>query len=124
MKPPSAQISAISDDRRGDERNGQALARLVAIMARLRDRERGCEWDSVQTFATIAPYTIEEAYEVADAIHRDDMADLQGELDIPMLLISHDEADVQRLGDDVLEMRDGQVVGQGGRHALPPHAST
>ena len=44
------------------------LAALVEIMARLRDPETGCEWDRVQTFATIAPYTIEEAYEVADAI--------------------------------------------------------
>ena len=49
------------------------LDRLDNIMKRLRDRETGCEWDSVQTFETIAPYTIEEAYEVADAIHRGDM---------------------------------------------------
>ena len=49
------------------------LARLVAIMRRLRDPEHGCEWDREQSFATIAPYTIEEAYEVADAIARDDM---------------------------------------------------
>ncbi len=56
------------------------LDRLLGIMARLRDPERGCEWDTAQTFATIAPYTIEEAYEVADAIERHDMADLRGEL--------------------------------------------
>ena len=43
-------------------------------MARLRDPQRGCPWDLEQTFATIAPYTIEEAYEVADAIERDDSA--------------------------------------------------
>ena len=49
-------------------------------MARLRDPRDGCEWDRVQTFATIAPYTIEEAYEVADAIARGDMADLRDEL--------------------------------------------
>ncbi|HEY3517091.1 MAG TPA: nucleoside triphosphate pyrophosphohydrolase [Gammaproteobacteria bacterium] len=49
-------------------------------MARLRDRERGCPWDVEQTFATIAPYTIEEAYEVADAIERADLADLKDEL--------------------------------------------
>lgn len=54
---------------------------------------------------------------------RDELADLQAALDIPLVLISHDEADVRRLGDDVLEMRDGQVVGQGGRHELPSHAS-
>ena len=56
------------------------LDRLLSIMARLRDPERGCEWDTAQTFRTIAPYTIEEAYEVADAIERDDMADLRSEL--------------------------------------------
>ena len=50
------------------------LSRLLGIMARLRDREHGCEWDLAQDFGTIAPYTIEEAYEVADAIARDDMA--------------------------------------------------
>src|SRR4030095_2822349 len=49
-------------------------------MRRLRDPRTGCEWDSVQTFATIAPYTIEEAYEVADAIARDDMDGLADEL--------------------------------------------
>ncbi|MDQ4087984.1 MAG: nucleoside triphosphate pyrophosphohydrolase, partial [Pseudomonadota bacterium] len=50
-----------------------ALAELVEIMARLRDPESGCEWDKAQTFESIAPYTIEEAYEVADAIRRGDM---------------------------------------------------
>ena len=54
--------------------------RLLAIMARLRDPQTGCEWDTAQNFATIAPYTIEEAYEVADAIERADMDDLRGEL--------------------------------------------
>src|SRR3546814_6517723 len=48
-------------------------------MARLRDRENGCPWDIEQTFATIAPYTIEEAYEVADAIDRDDLPALKDE---------------------------------------------
>jgi ATP diphosphatase len=56
------------------------LDRLLAIMARLRDPERGCPWDRGQSFETIAPYTIEEAYEVADAIQRDDMAALKDEL--------------------------------------------
>src|SRR5438034_5207276 len=56
------------------------LDRLLAIMARLRDPERGCPWDREQDFSTIAPYTIEEAYEVADAIARDDMAALKDEL--------------------------------------------
>ena len=53
---------------------------LLALMARLRDPEGGCPWDRVQTFATIAPYTVEEAYEVADAIERGDLADLKDEL--------------------------------------------
>ena len=56
------------------------IDRLLRIMARLRDKERGCEWDTTQTFSTIAPYTIEEAYEVADAIEREDMDELRGEL--------------------------------------------
>ena len=57
-----------------------ALDRLLAIMARLRDKERGCPWDREQDFATIAPYTIEEAYEVADAVARGDTAALKDEL--------------------------------------------
>ncbi|MFO1106584.1 MAG: nucleoside triphosphate pyrophosphohydrolase [Amaricoccus sp.] len=56
------------------------VARLVAIMARLRDPERGCPWDLVQDFTSIAPYTIEEAYEVAQAIAEQDMAELRDEL--------------------------------------------
>jgi MazG family protein len=57
-----------------------ALAKLLEVMARLRDPEKGCPWDREQTFATIAPYTIEEAYEVADAIERNDAIDLRDEL--------------------------------------------
>src|SRR6201986_1020129 len=56
------------------------LQRLLEIMARLRDPEGGCPWDKEQTFATIAPYTVEEAYEVADAIERNDLKDLKEEL--------------------------------------------
>lgn len=56
------------------------LADLLAIMARLRDPERGCPWDLQQDFSTIAPYTIEEAYEVADAIDRKDWHELRDEL--------------------------------------------
>jgi nucleoside triphosphate diphosphatase len=56
------------------------ISPLVAIMARLRDPDTGCPWDVEQNFATIAPYTIEEAYEVADACARDDMHALQDEL--------------------------------------------
>jgi len=56
------------------------MRRLLAIMARLRDPATGCPWDIAQDFASIAPYTIEEAHEVADAIDRQDWADLEGEL--------------------------------------------
>ncbi|MFL6844794.1 MAG: nucleoside triphosphate pyrophosphohydrolase [Allosphingosinicella sp.] len=59
-------------------------------MARLRDPETGCEWDTAQSFATIAPYTIEEAYEVADAIRRGDMEALQDELgDLQLQVVYH-----------------------------------
>lgn len=57
-----------------------ALDRLLAIMARLRDRQSGCPWDRKQTFQSLIPYTLEEAYEVADAIEREDFDDLCDEL--------------------------------------------
>jgi nucleoside triphosphate diphosphatase len=67
-----------------------SLAGLAAIMAQLRDPETGCEWDKVQTFETIAPYTIEEAYEVDDAIRRGDMAALKDELgDLQLQVVYH-----------------------------------
>jgi ATP diphosphatase len=83
------------------------LERLVAIMRRLRDPVSGCEWDREQSFATIAPYTIEEAYEVADAIARDDMDALADELgDLQLQVVFHarmaEEAGHFTL-DDVLE---------------------
>ncbi len=56
------------------------MDRLLEVMRRLRDPETGCPWDIEQTFETIAPYTIEEAYEVADAIERQDYDELKGEL--------------------------------------------
>jgi MazG family protein len=66
------------------------IDRLIAIMARLRDRETGCPWDVEQTFATIAPYTVEEAYEVADAIERGDLDDLKDELgDLLLQVVFH-----------------------------------
>jgi nucleoside triphosphate diphosphatase len=66
------------------------VQRLLAIMARLRDPNSGCPWDVAQSFATIAPYTIEEAYEVADAIDRNDMADLRDELgDLLLQVVFH-----------------------------------
>lgn len=106
------------------------IERLVAIMARLRDPERGCEWDTVQTFETIAPYTIEEAYEVADAIARADMADLKDELgDLLLQVVFHarmaEEAGAFALPDviaaisDKMERRHPHIFGDaehGGRH--------
>jgi len=66
------------------------IERLLGIMAKLRDPEGGCPWDVQQTFATIAPYTIEEAYEVADAIDRGDMHDLRDELgDLLLQVVFH-----------------------------------
>ena len=113
-----------------EARNGEALHRLVKIMERLRDPVSGCEWDSVQTFATIAPYTIEEAYEVADAIARDDLADLVDELgDLQLQVVFHARmaqeqgsfalADVLDRISDKLERRHPHIFGdaaEGGHH--------
>ena len=74
MPPPAKPDDALIFDRDG------GLPRLAAIMACLRDPVTGCPWDIAQTFATIAPYTLEEAYEVADAITRGDMGELKAEL--------------------------------------------
>lgn len=69
---------------------GRDIANLLAIMARLRDPQTGCAWDVAQTFATVAPYTIEEAYEVADAIQRGDLDDLCDELgDLLLQVVFH-----------------------------------
>jgi len=70
--------------------NQPPIERLLAIMARLRDPVHGCDWDLAQDFASIAPYTIEEAYEVADAIARGDMPDLRDELgDLLLQVVFH-----------------------------------
>ena len=98
------------------------LDRLIAIMRRLRDPQTGCEWDREQNFATIAPYTIEEAYEVADAIARDDMAALADELgDLQLQVVFHSqmaqEAGHFSIGDviericDKLERRHPHIFG-------------
>ncbi len=86
--PGEAPCADAATDEAGAEAAG--LDRLVAIMARLRDPVDGCAWDIAQTFATIAPYTIEEAYEVADACQRDDMAALRDELgDLLLQVVYH-----------------------------------
>ena len=106
------------------------LNRLVEIMRRLRHPVSGCEWDSVQTFDTIAPYTIEEAYEVADAIARDDMDALADELgDLQLQVVFHaqmaEEAGHFTLDDvlsricDKMERRHPHIFGDaehGGHH--------
>src|SRR5215472_11614599 len=66
------------------------IGRLLEIMAALRTPETGCPWDLAQNFSTIAPYTLEEAYEVADAIARDDLADLKDELGDLLLQVVFD----------------------------------
>jgi nucleoside triphosphate diphosphatase len=99
------------------------LARLLALMARLRNPQTGCEWDLAQDFATIAPYTIEEAYEVADAIERRDMADLRSELgDLLFQVVFHAQmaeeagafafADVAKAIADKMEARHPHIFGQ------------
>src|SRR3954468_13558184 len=66
------------------------ISRLLEIMAALRTPVTGCPWDLEQNFATIAPYTIEEAYEVADAIARGDLEDLKDELgDLLLQVVFH-----------------------------------
>ena len=107
-----------------------SLERLVEIMRRLRDPVTGCEWDTVQTFETIAPYTIEEAYEVADAIARKDMDALADELgDLQLQVVFHarmaEEAGLFTLEDvvnrisDKMQRRHPHIFGdaeRGGHH--------
>jgi nucleoside triphosphate diphosphatase len=98
------------------------IERLLAIMAKLRDPGSGCEWDLAQDFSTIAPYTIEEAYEVADAIERNDLNDLKDELgDLLLQVVFHARmaeeaghfafADVARSISDKMEQRHPHIFG-------------
>ncbi len=102
------------------------MQRLLGIMARLRDPERGCPWDLEQDFHTIAPYTIEEAYEVADAIDRGDMDDLREELgDLLLQVVFHAQMareagafgfdEVARAISDKMERRHPHVFGDADR---------
>jgi ATP diphosphatase len=99
-----------------------SIDRLLQIMARLRDPQRGCPWDLEQTFGTIAPYTIEEAYEVADAIEREDSNALRDELgDLLFQVVFHSQMaseqgafefdDVAAAISDKLERRHPHVFG-------------
>lgn len=83
-----------------------AIERLVAIMAKLRDPQGGCPWDLEQDFASIAPYTLEEAYEVDDAIRRGDMQGLLDELgDLLLQVVFH-----ARMAEEAGHFRFGDVV--------------
>ena len=80
----------MSDDAPGARPADAGIDRLLDVMARLRDPAAGCPWDLEQSFATIAPYTIEEAYEVAEAIRQDDRAALRDELgDLLLQVVFH-----------------------------------
>lgn len=82
----------MTDDAHSHPSAADAMSRLIEIMAKLRDPETGCAWDVAQDFSTIAPYTIEEAYEVADAIQREDMNELKEELgDLLFQVVFHSQ---------------------------------
>jgi len=117
-----------TDDLIHDPEGG--VARLREIMRRLRDKDTGCPWDIVQTFETIASYTIEEAYEVADAIHRGEMAELEGELgDLLLQVVYHAQMaeedgaftfdDVTRAISDKMVRRHPHVFGDESRDKTP-----
>ena len=108
-RPAHPRDPAIAEDP-----NAPAMERLLSVMARLRDPDTGCPWDVEQSFATIAPYTIEEAYEVADAIQRSDMDDLREELgDLLFQVVFHSqmaqEAGAFRFEDVAAGMADKMV---------------
>ncbi|MCA0355288.1 MAG: nucleoside triphosphate pyrophosphohydrolase [Proteobacteria bacterium] len=115
MSPQTPPLAPPSDDQ-------HPLFALIEIMAKLRDPEGGCPWDLEQTFATIAPYTVEEAYEVADAIERGDLSDLKEELgDLLLQVVFHsrmaqeqgafDITDVARAISDKMIRRHPHVFG-------------
>jgi len=90
------------------------IKNLLEIMAALRDPQKGCPWDREQNFQSIAPYTIEEAYEVADAIDRNDLGDLKGELgDLLLQVVFHAQM-AREIGafdfDDVVDAIAGKMV--------------
>ena len=123
MDPSSAAETAAADPPDAGAEAATQIRRLLAIMAALRNPDGGCPWDLEQDFASIAPYTIEEAYEVADAIGRNHMADLQDELgDLLFQAVFHarmaeeadafDFADVARAIADKMERRHPHVFGE------------
>ncbi|MFL0415809.1 nucleoside triphosphate pyrophosphohydrolase [Sphingomonas sp. 179-A 2A2 NHS] len=112
------------------DRSVSPILRLRAVMARLRDPDAGCEWDCAQTFETIAPYTIEEAYEVADACARGDLEELKDELGDLLLQVVLDSQMAEEAGAfdfdevataiaDKMERRHPHIFGdaaEGGHH--------
>jgi ATP diphosphatase len=111
------------------------IQRLLAIMARLRDPQHGCPWDLQQTFATIAPYTVEEAYEVADAIGREDLDAIKEELgDLLFQVVFHARlaqeqgafgfADVVATISDKMERRHPHVFGDAPAMELTAQAAS
>lgn len=130
--PGTVQQDANSDRLINDPNGG--VERLRHIMRRLRDKDTGCPWDIAQSFETIAPYTIEEAYEVADAIQRGAMAELEGELgDLLLQVVYHaqmaeedgefDFDDVTREISDKMVRRHPHVFGDESRDKTPEKQS-
>ncbi len=131
---PTGMRHNMSDDLIHATQDDQQMDRLLAIMAALRDPDTGCPWDVEQTFVTIAPYTIEEAYEVADAIDRGDMDDLKGELgDLLFQSVFHAQmakdaghftfADVARTMSDKMVARHPHVFGDESNAKTPDQQS-
>ncbi|MDH3581539.1 MAG: nucleoside triphosphate pyrophosphohydrolase [Hyphomicrobiales bacterium] len=103
----------------GSSTDKKSIGDLVAIMRALRDPETGCPWDREQTFDTIAPYTIEEAYEVADAIERSDRRDLRDELgDLLLQVVYHAQMAAEEDAFDFTDVVDGICAKMVRRH---PH---
>src|SRR5580698_1542973 len=107
------------------------IGRLLAIMAALRTPKTGCPWDLEQNFATIAPYTLEEAYEVADAIAREDLTDLKEELGDLLLQVVFHARMAEELGafdfGDVVEAINEKLIRRhphvfGDEDSATPHA--
>ena len=111
---PAPTTPLLRDGALAADETAPAMERLLSVMARLRDPHGGCPWDLEQDFSTIAPYTIEEAYEVADAIERGNLADLREELgDLLFQVVFHsqmaDEAGAFRFEDVAAGMADKMV---------------
>lgn len=91
--------------KKSSRNTSQSFERLVEIMARLRDSENGCPWDVKQNFESIAPYTLEEAYEVVDAINRNDMSALRDELgDLLLQVVFHSQMAAENESFDIVDV--------------------